>query len=223
MALSTLGVGCAWVHARRQHTPTLRTWIGLSVLLALGLAASWASQDERADVRDAPPYLRRGHALAEAHQSTEASAAPTHGPQLDHCHFDWVGETRSIDDESEHFQHSLDSHIDGFEICNEPHDQNPILARPEAPIEAIAPLLRHAQETGYPRSGVANLRTLEHQFETVPSFEATQVCVVDFTLDPSGVPLESFATWGELAAAADAAEGTLRISAGPPPGAQTGQ
>ena len=51
---------------------------------------------------------------------------------------------------------------------------------------------------------------------TTGEFIRYRSCVVEFTLGPEGVPLDRFSTWGELAVAADAADGNLVIDPGKP-------
>lgn len=47
---------------------------------------------------------------------------------------------------------------------------------------------------------------------TTEEFFRLQTCVVEFGLADHGVPIERFANWGELAEAADAANGALMVA-----------
>ena len=68
-----------------------------------------------------------------------------------------------------------------------------------------------AHERGYCRFAVASVRPVLVDRATTDGFFRLQTCVVEFGVADDGVPIWAFASWGELAEAADAVQGTLMV------------
>jgi hypothetical protein len=62
------------------------------------------------------------------------------------------------------------------------------------------------------RFGVASVVPVRLERATLGEFVHVRTCVVEFSVAPEGIPLDRFTTWGELAAAADAARGELLVA-----------
>lgn len=210
-----LGAGAIAVavrQARRGVTLGVRAWAALGVLLGVALAATLWTADERHDTRDYFRVQPRGHAGFVYFRGPVAD--PEWGPTLEHCSFDWPGGYLISVDEDPQIQsiEDLEYSVERLDWCGDATGLDVILAQPAVPIGRIAPILRSARAQGLHRWGVAALRPKPVTRATLGEFVTLRSCVVEFTLDPEGVALDQFATWGDLARAADAAQGTLVIA-----------
>lgn len=199
---------CALARARRGHVPTRATWAGLVVLLLLGVGLKLWTLDMRRDTLE--PFDGRAHTFGIV--GVPDTWELTRGPVLPHCRFEGAGTDihvtefwyRSVAEEAE-------SQYRYLEHCGQP-GPDALLAPPEQSIEAIDALLSSAHAHGQRQILATQLRERTVSRRTSGSFQVMHACVVPFELDPAGVPVTDFGSWGELAEAIDAAEGQLRVA-----------
>lgn len=209
-----LGVGSIAVavnQARRGVTLSWRAWAALGLLLGVAIGAKLWTADERDDTRAyfrLQPLNHGGFVILKG-----PVADPFNGPVLEHCRFDWPGvELYFVDDDPEPMEaEDLERQMSNY-TCSEPGSLEAILADPAVPIARVAPLLRRAEALGRRRLGVAAIRPSVVSRATTGEFVSLHSCVVEFTLGSEGVSLEGFTTWGDLARAADAADGALVVA-----------
>jgi hypothetical protein len=139
---------------------------------------------------------------------------PYKGPALDNCTFDWTGRNLLDMTPSDYFDPERRAHWgEWINDCNNSEGIGPILAEPELPIGHVLPSLVSAHKHyRHERFGVASVRPVSTERATTGEFFHLRVCVVEFGLADDGVPMEHFANWGELAEAADAAKGALKVA-----------
>lgn len=208
VSLGVAAVWCAIVQTRRGLRLGTREWVALLGLVGAAGAAMLWTLDERRDTR---AYIRFGE-----HDGFGRDSDLIVGPSLDQCMSDWTGseiifvaadpEQRSVE--------QLVEDVEFIEICDGPNGIIAILADPTVEITRVAAVLQAIKTRGW-RVGVMSLRPSLASRETTGEFIRHRSCLVEFALGPKGVPLDRFSTWGELAAAADAAGGTLVINPAP--------
>jgi hypothetical protein len=197
----------AVVWARQGVTPTRQAWAILLAFVLLSVGAKIWTADEREDTHDYFP--------AEPRRPTGREGASIHGPTLEHCSFEWWGGDREmIVLSGDRGPHALEHIVRNVKwpYCGGSVEAV-ILAEPEVPIEHVELALHTGWRQGYTHWGAVELHPMLVTRATTGEFVRYRSCVVDFTLDgyANGVTIEQFSTWGELAAAVDAAEGSLVI------------
>lgn len=206
--LGVAAVRFAVVQTRRGFRLGPREWATLLGLLAVAVAAKLWTADERRDTR---AYIRWEGA---GHGRFGRDPDLIVGPTLDRCSYDWPGsDVVFVDaDPDQDRVDQLLSDITSRDICGDPEGILVLVAEPTLEISRIGLVLQTAQAEGSLQLGVASLRPSTVTRATTGEFVRHRSCVVEFSLGPEGVPLDRFSTWAELAAAADAAGGSLVIN-----------
>jgi hypothetical protein len=207
--LGLFGVVYGVMQARKGAMLRMDSWLPVLAFVSLASVAKLWTSDERRDTQAAFVWQPNGH--GGWHVLKGHADDPHEGPALEHCTFDWTGmnvlymkyawRTSQV----ENWGHWID-------FCVEDNGIGPILAEPELPIGDIVPALQSSLDHGYSRFGVASVRPIPTDRATTDEFLRLRTCVVEFAVGEEGVPIERFTTWGELAEAADAAEGALVVS-----------
>jgi hypothetical protein len=187
----------------------MERWIALLAFVGVASLAKLWTSEERRDTQTAFAWQSGGHngwVVLKGHADD-----PHEGPALEHCSFDWTGSgllrmhAEHVDPERE------ETWGEWIDDCSGARGVYPILAAPELAIGNIVPSLVSARADGHSRFGVASLRPIATTRATTGEFLRLHGCVVEFAVADDGIPLERFKTWGELAEAADAAQGTLVV------------
>jgi hypothetical protein len=205
VSLGVAAVGFAVVQARRGLRLRKPEWMALLGLLGVAAMAKLWTADERSDTR---AYIRwEGNRHAGFGRDPDLMVGPT----LEHCKYDWTGSDLVLIGANPEYD-DVESWVRGIERCDGPDGNIAILADPTVEITRIAVVLQTFKAKHWRRVGVASLRPELESRATTGEFIRHRSCVVELELSVSGVPLTRFSTWAELAAAADAAEGTLVIN-----------
>jgi hypothetical protein len=208
--LAVLAGSYGVMQARQGRSLRMEGWVALLAFVSFaGIAKLW-TLDERRDAEAAFAWQAYGHNHWPflKYQADD----PYKGPALDHCTFDWRG-MNMLDMTSDYFRpESRDEWGERIDHCAESTGVGPILAAPELSIAKVEPALASAHAHGHSRFAVASVRPLLVDRATTDEFFRLQTCVVEFEVAADGVPIGVFATWGELAEAADAAQGTLTVA-----------
>jgi hypothetical protein len=208
VCLGVAAVGFAVAQTRRGLRLGKREWAALLALLGIAGAAKLWTTDERQDTRAYFGWERDRHAGFGRDPDLIV------GPNLDHCNYDWPGSDLVFvtADSEQQPNEWLVQEVEQIEWCDGPTGIIAIRAEPTVAIPRVAIVLQAIQAKGWHRVGVMSLRPTLVSRATTGEFVRHRSCVVEFTLGPDGVPLTGFSTWAELAAAADAADGTLVIN-----------
>jgi hypothetical protein len=205
VTLGLAAVGFVVLQARRGLRLRKPEWAALLGLLGVAAMAKLWTADERSDTR---AYIRwEGNRHAGFGRDPDLMVGPT----LEHCKYDWTGSDLVIIGANPEYD-DVESRVRGIERCEGPDGNIAILADPTVAITRVAVVLQAFKAKHWRRIGVASLRSELDSRATTGEFIRHRSCVVELELSVSGVPLTRFSTWAELAAAADAAEGTLVIN-----------
>jgi hypothetical protein len=209
--LGALAAGYGAVQAFRGRILRMDGWVPLFAFVSLAALAKLATSEERRDTRADFPWPqqidRHGWGVLKGHAND-----PHEGPALDHCTFDWTGMRVLVMNgpyPDPEMRENWGEHIDS---CIAAEGIGPILAPPELAMTEVIPSLVSAHAHGHHRFGVASVRPIPTTRPTTGEFLHLQLCVVEFAIADDGIPLMQFATWGEFATVADAAEGTLEVA-----------
>jgi hypothetical protein len=197
--------------ARQGRFLSMEGWVPLLAFVGLAAVARLWTSDERRDTMAAFPPQPNGHYNGWEFLKGHADD-PYEGPRLDHCTFDWTGMNLLRPNSWWMEREEREQWGEWIDFCTESEGIGPILAEPELAIGNVVPSLKSARDHGYSRFGVASVRPIPTSRATTGEFLRLQTCVVEFAVAEDGIPIQRFATWGELAEAADEAEGALVVA-----------
>ncbi len=220
LALPALACACvaAALWARRGRTAGNAAFAVAAAIFLVGAAAFVATRGEAADGEPLPPWNLAGNFVdprelggaPSSRRCGELQPNPVLALHADGAYFD--GRPVAPDDYAEQLatlrNNYLLLHPEG-----DPAKVVTLLAAPsETPLARLAPYLRASAGRGMRGFVLVAVQPRFTDTRTLGRIDRPRMCALPFTVEDSGAPAARFRTWGDLAAALDAAPAPLAVA-----------